>query len=349
MTSDSGLVIDRDCSSQEVSAPIYEMEISLKDSQLMLKPSSEGVELFNTLRIRSENGMLCLRDGKKRKIYRGIIEFRAIDKPRKRLLVINEVDLEDYLKSVVPAEMPATFPRESLKAQAVAARSFALSRIGCHSSEFADVCDEAHCQVYTGVISERAETTLAVAATKGQVVCYNDKPICAMYCADCGGMTEAKLGTPYLDSVTDCDGNGDGDYCSKNPSHHWTLILTRSLLEKKWTQAKENSIGKILNLTVSETDSSGRVKQILLQGESGSKQIAGDTFRRLVGLSVLRSTRFVIESSDTDGWTLKGSGTGHGIGLCQMGAKGLASDPYRFDYSQILKHYYKGIEIKTVP
>src|SRR5258708_1432136 len=140
----------------------------------------------------NDSDLITVSAGKTRRKYRGVVEFQrgAGDSGTKRSVVaINELPLEEYLRGVVPAEMSDTGPIEALKAQAIAARSYALINRGRYRTRGYDVSDAQDCQVYNGAGAEKASTDLAVRDTAGQVLVRNDALVLADYYDDCGGMT----------------------------------------------------------------------------------------------------------------------------------------------------------------
>lgn len=171
-------------------------------------------------KIKSDNIAIRFFDGKdgytsvKNKWYRGIIK---IQNKGGQLTVINDVPLEDYIKGVVPSEMPSSWNIEALKAQAIAARSYAMSNLGKHGSKGYDLVDTTADQVYGGASAERETTNQAVELTKGIVITYDSKIICAYYSASAGGVSSSAAwgaNLPYIRSVPSFDGmikkNGHG-------------------------------------------------------------------------------------------------------------------------------------------
>lgn len=257
------------------------------------------------------------------------------------LLLINIVDLEDYLLSVLPSEMPSVFQIEAQKAQAISARTFAWATHGKHKKDGYDLCDSTDCQMYEGVSHERTASTEAVKATAGMVMTYNGKLISAMYCSDCGGRTKDG-NSPYLCSVTDKP-EGSSEEACEHDGHSWTKSWTVDEFEKM-LQKSHPRIKDIKNICVTDQDGSGRAESVKIDCGNGSTAVDGTDFRSLFGNSVIKSTFFTakIENGNV---LFEGKGFGHGIGLCQFGANGLASSPYNYTYDRILKHYYRGIEI----
>ena len=163
--------------------------------------------------------------------YKGIIEIRVGNDAR--LCAVSEIPLDHYLKGVVPAEMPAGYPSEALKVQAVAARSHVLAKLGTrHLNEPYDFCANVHCQVYSGITSEAQSTNEAVSATSGEALYYEDRICDAVYSAVCGGHTEHKRNVwnppdePYLQGIYDNIGK------KKGAQRHFNL--TREKDVRKW-------------------------------------------------------------------------------------------------------------------
>lgn len=273
--------------------------------------------------------------------YRGKIEV----KPGKiGLLVVNIVDLEDYIRGVLPSEMPPSFNIEALKAQAVAARTYAWMNRDRHKHLGYDLCDSTHCQVYHGALNEKASTSKAVAETEGRVIVYDGKLIWAQYCSDCGGITQDG-GKPYLRSVSDSPEGGGADYCSHS-GHSWVKSWSLPEFEKLLAKSYPKLQG-IKSVKVAGIDSSNRVNEVEIDAESGMLSITGTRIRNLLGNTTIKSTVFTVKLADGK-VTFEGRGFGHGVGLCQFGANGLAAAPNNYTFEQILKHYYSGVEIVPI-
>jgi stage II sporulation protein D len=258
--------------------------------------------------------------------YRGSVQVIATGK---HLVAINHVNLEQYLYSVLGAEMSANYPAEALKAQAVAARTYALYRSKSTSKKLFDVDSTQASQVYRGIASEANTTQAAVNDTSGQIVTYQGKPILAAFHAASGGHTENvediwSSRVPYLRGVP--------DYDLDIPGNEWTQTFTTSQLS---TSLKINGI---------KTIAPDRTTQF---GSVVSLKILSDTEKIVTGSQVrtalkLRSLRFTIASTPA-GFTFTGRGYGHGLGMSQWGAYNLAQQGVK--YSGILAHYYSGVEL----
>lgn len=251
------------------------------------------------------------------------------------LQLVNILSIEDYLPGVIACEMPSSYPDEALKAQTVAARTYSISGHRKHISSGYDLCDDTHCQVYDGTLREKPSCTRAVIATKGQLITFNGQIASIMYGADCGGVTEcpAKSELPYLTSVTEPAG----------VNHRaWENTYKPDELSAKLKLAGIKEAEGLKKLTITKTSPSGRALAVEIVGSKGSTTISGVKLRSLLGLDVIRSTLFTIEAADDGLITIKGRGYGHGIGLCQVGAKALAGAPFSYTCEQILAHYYPG-------
>ncbi|WP_071517890.1 SpoIID/LytB domain-containing protein [Geitlerinema sp. PCC 9228] len=257
---------------------------------------------------------------------------------------INYVELEDYLASVVGGEVPTNWPVEALKAQAVAARSYALYKRRHQSNALYDLEDTTASQVYKGLESETNTTRHAVTATEGQVLTYNHRIIEAVFHSSSGGHTENvedvwSSPRPYLVGVQDFDRGA--------PVFQWTEVLSQSDINRKIS-----GIGQILSMTPEATTPQGRVSTMRIEGSQGSKVVDGDELRRILDL---RSSLFTVVpqygSSKSAGsvpvaFQINGRGFGHGVGLSQWGSYFLALQGY--NYRQILGHYYRNTTLARI-
>jgi stage II sporulation protein D len=259
------------------------------------------------------------------------------------LTAVNYVDLEQYLYSVLGGEMNGNWPQEALKAQAVAARSYALYQRQSAANEIYDVGDTAGWQVYDGIEDESTGTQAAVNATAGQVLTHNGQIIEAVFHSSAGGCTENVedvwvQALPYLRSVPDFD--------QGSPVYQWTKNFSRSELSARIT-----GVGNILALTPVKTTQCGRVMSMYVEGDAGMRTMKGDELRSALGL---RSTLFTVvpevakdkAQSAPVGFQVIGRGFGHGLGMSQWGAYNLATRGTK--YHQILLHYYKGTTLAKI-
>ena len=268
---------------------------------------------------------------------------------------IEELDMNEYLYGVVSAEMPASYEKEALKAQAIVARTYTIYQAMNNGSkhENADICDSyACCQAWMSKEeriskwnAEEAETNWdkiveAVDSTKGKIVTYDGKPINAFFHSNSGGITESSLNIwggidyPYLKSVETSGEEGYSQYSSD-------ISLTKAELEEKMkNKYNDFSIDYTLEdaIKILEYTSSNRVKTIKI----GNKEIAGTEARTILGL---KSTNFTFKI-DGDKITFSVIGYGHGVGMSQTGADKLAKDGQNCE--EIIKHFYTGVEIVEV-
>jgi len=276
--------------------------------------------------------------------YRG--RLRLVARPD-GLLAVNHVPLEEYLYSVVGSEMYPFWPLEALKAQAVAARSFILFRLRRPEDPDFDVGRTVTWQAYKGYSRESDSTREAVTATTGQVVTYRGQIIEALYHAASGGHTENvediwSAPRPYLRGVPDFD--------QEAPVYSWQKTFTQAELSRLLP-----GVGQVTSLTPVRTTPQGRVVEMRVTGTTGTKTFTGSELRRLLDL---RSTLFQVTPTRGDvastnpvnapdgSFEFQGRGFGHGLGMSQWGAFGLAQRGY--NYQQILQYYYQGTEISRV-
>lgn len=220
------------------------------------------------------------------KEYRGLL---AVKFTSSGATAVNIIGIEDYLRGVVGSEIGASSPDESLKAQAVIARTYAYAHKGRHCSDNADICSTTHCQVYSGVKAERSSVDNAVKATKAYVLVYNGTPITALYFATCGGMTSNNSdvfgGTqlPYLTRVP-CN------FCTKGSKYRWNKEI--SIPDLRAALAKENvTLGEAYDIKIEAPSKMDRVSYMVFQTKNGEQKIKGTTVRRIFDLP---STTFVL-------------------------------------------------------
>lgn len=277
------------------------------------------------------------------KRYRGSIEFRV---ESGKLTVVNELNIEDYLRGVVASEMPASWPAEALKTQAVAARNFALQRVeSTRGSSFNVTCDQSS-QVYGGYDAESPATNKAVEDTRGMVMLSGGNLVAAYFHSSSGGYTEnsedvwvAKL--PYLRWKEDPFDKNDAYY-------NWQVNYTTDQLKEKLAGAGYE-FSKVTDLQeLARTSSGARVKKIAVKGETPSGKTLtveiynADNIRIALGLksALFTFVKKYDKNKKLTGVSFTGSGWGHGLGISQYGVRGMARAGY--NYQDILKYYYTG-------
>ena len=277
------------------------------------------------------------------KSYRGALRLL----PRKgSLQLINRITAEEYLQGVVPEEMPAEWNTEAVKAQAVAARTYALRQRKRHAKEGFDVCATTHCQQYGGVAVERAAANQAVKATSGEVLESHGALVDALFHTDSGGMTENS--EDVWGSRIDCLRAAKE---VRTETYPWEKNITVQKFSELLAKRGKN-IGTLKKIELSpikigkaakDRTVSGRVKQVTFVGKNGKASITGNDLRSMLGL---KSTLFGM-TMNRNVLFIKGYGWGHGLGMSQHGAKAYA-DSEHYDYKQILQHYYRGAELKKL-
>jgi stage II sporulation protein D len=214
--------------------------------------------------------------------YRGALRSVGPIKDHPRRITVNRVSLEGYVQGVVPREMPASWHQAALRAQAIAARTYAAYGLDSPLSSRAALCDTTACQVYGGLTAEDPRSNQAVAATKGMVREYQGAPAFTQFSASNGGWTSAGS-TPYLDAHQD-----PYDGWAGNPVHTWSTKVTSRQVERHWT-----ALGNLQSITIDQRDGNGqwngRVEKMTLHGSKADRHISGDDFRLRLGL---RSTWF---------------------------------------------------------
>ena len=261
-------------------------------------------------------------------------------------LVVNHIDLEKYVAGVLNSEMSSRWPLPALMAQAVAARTYALyqmqhggsSRLKSLNAPF-DVESNVNDQMYEGANQEHFNTIQAVDATKGLVLSYNSEPIKSFYHSTCGGKTESAdrvwgKGYPYMQSV-ECG------FCSRSPRFNWIFDPPVRVISDLLKRVKVLK-GDLRSLSVTKINSIGRADIIAINGTLGKSQIKATKLRDLLGTKHIMSTSFSIANSNGK-VVFIGHGSGHGVGMCQFGAKSMAERGR--DFRDILDHYYPRAQI----
>jgi stage II sporulation protein D len=287
--------------------------------------------------------------------YRGAIDFvnDAVG-----VAVINRVDLEEYLRGVLPGEIGSRDPRDraALQAQAVAARSYAAARMGERRTTF-DVTATVSDQVYGGIGVERPETDDAVRATRGLVLTWGDRIITAPYHSHGGPTTAAadevfwKRGAePWLRPVDDRTPDG-GCYCDASAMRVWerrfTMDDVRRLIAQYGRDAGISVAGDVRSLRVVSRGPSGRVTVLEVESGAGRVSLRGNDIRFVLRTdgAILPSTNFALEMVGGVA-VVRGMGNGHGVGMSQWGAIGRARAGQ--DARSILAAYYPGTRLSPL-
>lgn len=309
---------------------------------LVIRDAGPGVAKVNgkekrlPLRLLPEGGQIYVNN----RPYRGAIE---IADGKEGLLVINEVPMEFYLAGIINHEISSKWPEDVIKTQAVIARTYALFNRNKRLKNPWHVDSSVMGQVYGGSSSEDDAAISAVRATKGEVLMFGDEPALTVYHSNAGGMTDSARDVwsrdyPYLVPV-------ESPFDSGAPKYEWDYIATSAELGEGLRRSGRN-IKDPVELQILETTAAGRVKLLSIRDADGQEaRLSGEDLRSILGYSVLKSAIFAVERG-SELFVFKGRGSGHGVGLSQWGAKGMAENGY--SYRQILEHFYPGTEIMKV-
>lgn len=294
--------------------------------------------------------------------YRGTLTLSVADT---LVRAVNVLDLEAYLRGVVPREIGPrnASERAAVEAQAVAARSYAFARLG-NTARGYDLAATTADQVYGGVDAENALADAAIAATAGLVIFYGDRIVSGQYYSTCGGTSAepAELwrsrNEPYLQRVSDRIPNSNRYYCDIAPRFRWertwradTLAAVIERYLRAYAQAPAEPLGAVRAVAAEQVTASGRVADLRVEMERGTYHVRGNDIRnvlRSAGGEPLNSTYFSPDAvTGADGrlsrLTVRGFGYGHGVGMCQWGAIGRARAGQ--DFRTILRTYYPGTRV----
>lgn len=303
------------------------------------------------------------------------------------LVLVNEIDMEAYLKKVIPSEMPSSYEKEALKAQAVCARTYAFvqSRSNSYSEYGAQIDDSTQFQVYNNVDPDE-KTAQAVQETYGKMLYYNGNPITAYYFStSCGTTTNASIwdsdpeATPYLRCLSLQTARSRLSFASEKafasfikkkdfpaydasyPLYRWNFRTNGTIIA-----SHVGGVGKITGVSVTERGPGGVATKLLVKGSEGETTISGqNAIRSALGDASLTLT--LMDGKTSDGWSLLpsgflaieetgtdeqgvvqfrvyGGGYGHGVGMSQNGAQGMAKAG--MGYEEILKYFYDGVTIE---
>ncbi|MCL6561143.1 MAG: SpoIID/LytB domain-containing protein, partial [Firmicutes bacterium] len=311
-----------------------------------MEPVVRGVAGSAALSKSKGLNLVSLDSGAGFKRYRGNMEFVV---EGGKLAAVNELNIEDYLKGVVPSEIPGHWPAEALKAQAVAARNFAMKRVQTSRGGTYNLTNDQYSQVYGGYDAENPATNKAVDETRGMVMLSRGELVTAYFHSSSGGFTENcedvwREQLPYIKTRE--------DPFDKNDRHYdWQVTYTVEQLKEKLASAgyEFDTVTDIEELA--RTSSGARVEKLAVKGtDKDDKPVRieisnADNVRIALGLKSALFTFNKVFDKDKrlSGVTVKGSGWGHGLGMSQWGAQGMAKAGY--NYQDILKYYYTGIKL----
>lgn len=281
-----------------------------------------------------------------------------------KLELVLIVPLEEYLRGVVPSEMPAEWPLEALKAQAVAARSEVLVNLNTkHALEGVDFCALEHCRAYSGLSRQASATDRAIRATTGELLTDGKGIAVTVFSSNCGGWTEnndtvwrgpansalrgrsdlrASSSASRLPPLSQWLRKSATAYCADDEKYfRWRRVYSQTELSD--IVNKRHDVGRVKSIRLGERGVSGRLKWLYIDGTKGSVTVHKELPIRQA-LGGLPSAMFIIETSKgaQPRFELIGGGRGHGVGMCQHGARGMALSG--MSYSDILMHYFTGVK-----
>jgi stage II sporulation protein D len=314
--------------------------------ELTLKPREGGIRLAD-LRLKTETRLIPVAGARIRvgaNLYRGSLILRL--DPGQTLTIIEEASIEEYLEGVLPHEMDPDWPLEALKAQAVVARTFTYANMGKFRKDGFDLTADTRSQVYKGLTGVNENVRAAVRQTRGEVLGWNGKLLRVYYHACCGGHTTdagAAWGggeeiPPPLRGVSD-------PWCATSPHMKWIAYfawadLTAAISEKRMLN------GPLKSLRIGAKDAAGYVRTFLAKSGKGSVEVKAAELRGSLGAGEMKSVRIKSLNLLKKGVEFVGGGSGHGVGLCQWGARRQAEKGR--GYTKILSFYFPGSVLSEV-
>ena len=332
----------------KTSAKTYVLEVNTGQKYLLLSGASYDIKssgpqslsvadktLSSPIKLLSGDGSEKIRLGGN--VYKGDIVLKAASGGR--LDIIEHIPLEDYLYGVLPSEMSPSWPLEALKAQAVASRSYAVRNLS--SSRDYDITDGAEMQVYNGTKDINSRILEAVNSTRGEVLKYKGKILTAFFHACCGGRTASARSAWGEDIMKPLYGVAD-PYCSGAAHYKWSFHVTaKDMLA--CIQKHGSTALKIKSVRLNKKDRSGRAINFIFITDQKKFQLEAGELRKYFGANSFKSVYITRVQASKGGYQFYGRGWGHGVGLCQEGAKEMAKRG--MNYKRILRHYYPGASI----
>lgn len=335
----------------KTSGNVYALEIKTGQKYMLLGKSAYDIKFISPTRLAVAGATLqspvklLAADGGDRvtlngRFYKGDIYIQtAADE---KLEVIEHLSIEDYLCGVLPKEMSPDWPLEALKAQAVASRTYALKNV--NPKKDYDITDGVDTQVYIGASGVNARIIDAVNSTRGEVLKYKGLLLTAFFHACCGGHTASANSAWGEDVVKPLYGVKD-PFCPPSHQYKWDFYATtRDLLT--FIQKQGASALKIKGIRIYKRDRSGRALTLRFVTDAGSFSVKTSDLRKAFGTYDIKSTLITRIAPLNGGYEFTGRGWGHGVGMCQEGAKFMA---YKGgSYKKILRQYYPGASIGDV-
>jgi len=258
--------------------------------------------------------------------------------------IVEHIDLESYLLGVLPHEMSHSWPLEALKAQAVAARTYTKMQLKGNKSNF-DLYNDTRSQMYKGAGTVYDSVRKAVEGTQGQVLTYKGDLFNTYYHANCGGGTDdAKIWTGSSATTIKPLQGASCKTDTHSKSYSWKVTVPSSSINSFVN--KNGLAGNIKKIKIDQRTHSKRAVTLQFTTSKGSKNLSCAKFRLAVGAGLLKSCKITSISKSSSGFVFEGHGFGHGIGMCQDGAKGMAENGKT--YKQILANYFPDSKLTTL-
>ncbi|HEY7601566.1 MAG TPA: SpoIID/LytB domain-containing protein [Methylomirabilota bacterium] len=309
---------------------------------LRVVPSGEGLDVVGARRSDLRALRFEARGGSLRVGVRDYVGALEVSRQAQGLLLVNELPMEEYVAGTVRGEASERWPTEALRALAVVARTYAVYQQGRSTGRTFHVVAGYQDQNFAGWAVEGSPAREAARTTAGQVLMWDGRVFPTFYHSDSGGFTEAPQSVfsgeiPPLLGVRD-------EFSMESPNYTWTVTIPLAVIGERLRRGGVD-VGRVTGLTILERSPSFRVARMTVEHSRGTSTLRGADFRRLIGYDALKSTLFV-PTAQNGSIRFEGRGWGHGVGLSQFGAKGMADRGYT--YSQILAHYYPGTALATL-
>jgi stage II sporulation protein D len=273
------------------------------------------------------------------KRFRGELVLKCTDKG---LRVVNELPLEDYLCGVLGKEMPLSFPKAALEAQAVAARTYALWHLRSKKNRDHDVKSDTRSQVYGGLSAEHKTARAIIEKTRGMVAKYEGKIFETFFHSTCGGQT---IPAAWVFGGQECKPLSGAicGRCLSSKYYRWEKTCSQKDLLTALRSKGYNIVEPVTDIHTEEWERGTYKKSVVIKHAGGSVTIPSARFRFAAGM---RSTAFSLTGNSQGVLQFSGEGWGHGVGLCQVGAKGFAREG--LSGIAIIAHFYPGAEVTKI-
>ena len=276
--------------------------------------------------------------------YRG--RFALLKSPQKRgeYLLILKLPLETYLGGVLEGEISHSWPLESMKVQAIAARTYAYWMINNSKGRPYHIKSTTSHQVFKGSEKVHPRFKKALALTKRTVLTHKGKPLQTFFTAACGGETERAHYVWVSDKKLPYFQNIRCRYCTTHPKYKWEAKLSTKTVQGR-LKGRFPGLGSIRSIRIKKRSPSKRALVVEVVGSRGRTNVSGNAFRLALGAKTIASLRFNLKKRGRS-YVFSGTGYGHGVGLCQWGAKTMAEKGY--SYRRILAFYYKQARLQKL-